>query len=103
MVGSIERHFPTLFDQVDEESREERESEQGTDSGAGESNQGAAQTYGILPYVLTYCQLTNETITTAYASSVIHLFYVVSYETERRERENEQRKRYMQRGYSGMR
>ena len=100
MVGSINKNFPTLFDQVDEENRE---SDPGADSEAETGDKAAEQAYGILPFVLTYCQLTNETITTAYTSSVIHLFYVVSYEVERRERENEQRKRYMQQGYSGMR
>lgn len=52
--------------------------------------------------MLTYCSVTNETITAAYKGSVIHLFYVASYEYERRKKENERRSMYMRNGFSGM-
>lgn len=50
--------------------------------------------------MLTYCRVTNETISEAYKGSVNHLFYIVTYETERLMKENDMRRRYMKGGYS---
>lgn len=58
--------------------------------------------FGIVPYVLTYCRVTNEPISAVYRSSVIHLFYIVSYETERKKLENEALKKYRVKGYNQM-
>lgn len=52
--------------------------------------------------MLTYCRVTNETISAVYRSSVIHLFYIVTYETERLRRENEQLRKYQRNGYRGI-
>lgn len=99
MVTKIHTNFPILFDQPDDENEEHRSGEvERTES----EDRRTANTFGILPYILTYCRITNETITAAYGSSVIHLFYVVSYETERLMKEEEMRKRYMRRGYGGL-
>lgn len=43
--------------------------------------------------------MTNTAIADAYRSSVIHMFFVVSYETVRKRRENEELKRY-RKGYA---
>ena len=92
MVEKIHGNFPALFDL-------EADSQEGEDSGEeGGGNEGpagrAASDYGILPYLLTYCRITNETLTDAYKGSVLHLFYVVSYETERMEAEVERLRRH---------
>lgn len=36
--------------------------------------------FGILPFVLKYCEVTNETISNVMNESVNFVFYVVSYE-----------------------
>lgn len=56
--------------------------------------------YGITPYVLTYCRITNEPISAVYRSSIIHMLYIVSYETERKRQENEALKKYRRGGYT---
>lgn len=37
-------------------------------------------TFGIIPFVLKYCEVTNETITNVMNESVNMVFYIVSYE-----------------------
>lgn len=68
----------------------------------GERDRAPVQTFGILPYILTYCRVTNEPISEVYKSSATHLFYVVTYETERRRRENEELRKYVKGGYKSM-
>ena len=99
MVESVHSHFPALFDPQDEEGREDRPD---ADGETGERGGQSVQPYGITPYVLTYCRVANTPIAEAYKSSVIHLFYIVTYETERLRRENERLKQYMRKGHSGM-
>lgn len=43
-----------------------------------------------MPYVLTYCDLTNETFTSVMLENVCQVFYIVSYEVERLRKEREQ-------------
>jgi hypothetical protein len=50
--------------------------------------------------VLTYCRITNEPISAVYRSSIIHMLYIVSYETERKRQENEALKKYRRGGYT---
>ena len=42
-----------------------------------------------MPYILTYCKLTNHTFNATLRESVIQVFYVVSYEVDRLNREKE--------------
>ena len=97
MVEELHRHFPTLFDQDDTGGEEGEDS-----AGAGGEAEGRGGNpfvaYGITPYVLTYCRVTLTPIAEVYKSSVIHLFYIVSYETMRKRRENEELKKY-RKGY----
>ena len=98
MVEKIHGNFPTLFDQMDD--GEEDADTEGESRGVEEQGRGAKDPYGIIPYVLTYCRVTNETISEAYKGSVNHLFFIVTYETERLMKENDMRRRYMKGGYS---
>lgn len=52
--------------------------------------------YGLIPYLLTYCKLTNETITAAWRESVMQVLVVVNYEAERIEQENQRLRRLAQ-------
>ena len=100
MVKSIHTNFPALFDQDDEE----REDGEDAARDAGETGKGSAnpfQSFGITPFVLTYCRVACTPIAEVYKSSVIHLFYIVSYETERKRKENEELKKYRRSGYGG--
>lgn len=36
--------------------------------------------FGIIPFLLKYCEVTNETITSVMNESVNFVFYIVSYE-----------------------
>lgn len=89
MVEKIHGNFPALFDQQEDE----REDDGGKGGGNEVPASGFASGYGILPYLLTYCRVTNETLSEAYRGSVIHLFYIVSYETERLEADAERIRR----------
>lgn len=49
----------------------------------------------MIPYLLTYCKLTNETYTDAMRESVMQVFIIVNYEVERIEKENRRMKAMM--------
>lgn len=36
--------------------------------------------FGIIPFILKYCEVSNETITSVMNESVSFVFYIVSYE-----------------------
>ena len=48
---------------------------------ANQINQGNGLTqFGIIPYLLKYCEVTNETLTDVMNESINLIFYIVSYE-----------------------
>ena len=99
MVKSIHRNHPALFDLPEEDE----ESEQGTTESFESGNQSALSAFGIIPFVLTYCQLTNETLTAAMRESVLQVLYIYNYEHIRRLADEENRRRYSVGGFGGMR
>jgi hypothetical protein len=98
MVKELHGHFPALFDPpIDEGEDGEDAPRAGEEAGSGGG--GVFAPYGITPFVITYCKLTNTPIMEVYRQSVTHLFYIVSYETVRRRQENEELKKY-RKGYA---
>lgn len=88
LLRQIHDSYPSLFTPQAQEDDEEEENEQGRDKRPGEEYQDNGGTsHGILPYVLSYTKLTNETITTAFETSIMMLLYVVEYEVDRLEHE----------------
>jgi hypothetical protein len=59
--------------------------------------------YGIIPFVIGYCQLTNETLTTAMRESVLQVLYVYNYEHTRKTLDEEYRRKYSVGGFGGIR
>lgn len=49
--------------------------------------------FGIIPYVLKYCEVTNETISDVMNESVNFVFYIVSYEVLKAKEQEKQLKR----------
>lgn len=49
--------------------------------------------FGIIPYVLKYCDVTNETISDVMNESVNFVFYIVSYEVLKAKEQEKQLKR----------
>lgn len=48
--------------------------------------------FGIIPYVLKYCEVTNETISDVMNESVNFVFYIVSYEVIKAKEQEKQLK-----------
>lgn len=48
--------------------------------------------FGIIPYVLKYCEVTNETISDVMNESVNFVFYIVSYEVLKAKEQEKQLK-----------
>lgn len=69
--------FPLLFNQASEEVED-------GESGEKETNRQPIQNgflqFGIIPFILKYCEVTNETITNVMNESVNFVFYIVSFE-----------------------
>lgn len=55
---------------------------------AEKEEQIAENPYGLLPIVLTYCRITNETVTKAFQESVYQVLWIASYEADRINKEN---------------
>lgn len=69
--------FPLLFNTTSEEvedgeSEEERVNQKHKEDGL--------LGFGIIPFILKYCEVTNETITNVMNESVNFVFYIVSFE-----------------------
>ena len=76
-ITSILTAFPLLFDTT---SREDGDAD-GEETDANQINQGNGLTqFGIIPYLLKYCEVTNETLTDVMNESINLIFYIVSYE-----------------------
>jgi len=100
MVKKIHSNYPALFDLPDPQDEEEQGEGEGTQEGTG----NPLKSFGIIPFILTYCQITNETFTSALRESVIQVLYIYSYEHTRKVMDEENRKRYMNaNGFSGLR
>lgn len=48
--------------------------------------------FGIIPFILKYCEVTNETITSVMNESVSFVFYIVSYEVLKAKEQEKQLK-----------
>lgn len=48
--------------------------------------------FGIIPYVLKYCEVTNETISDVMNESINFVFYIVSYEVLKAKEQEKQLK-----------
>ena len=76
-VHSIHKNFPQLFEQENEE--DEGQGNEETISNTNSSYRQLQQ-FGIIPYVLTYCKLTNHTFGEAMTHNINTVFYLVSYD-----------------------
>ena len=65
--------FPDLFNQEDEEGEDGEESNRPIQKG------GLVQ-FGILPYILTYCNATNEKLSDALEQPINLVLYVMTFE-----------------------
>lgn len=74
-MGNIHQNFPTLFDTEIEESKSTEELEEGNNTSDGDFKQ-----FGILPYVLKFCEVTHHTFNEAMEFDISTVFYIVSYE-----------------------
>jgi hypothetical protein len=66
-----------LFNQGSEEDEDTEEVEERT---YPQYSQSGLMEFGILPYILKYCEVTNETISAVMNESINFVFYVVTYE-----------------------
>lgn len=61
----------------EEDEGDRQEEEETTDRQFG---QNQFTSFGIIPFILKYCEVTNETISNVMNESVNMVFYIVSYE-----------------------
>lgn len=66
-----------MFAETGEEVKDGKKEEEGV---AQQFKEDGFVGFGIIPYILKYCEVTNETITSAFKESVNFVFYIVSYE-----------------------
>lgn len=84
-ISNICDNFPLLF-----EGRSEGDTKgEGDERGVG---QNKFAPFGIIPYLLKYCEVTNETLTTVMKESVRLVFYIVSYEVVKAKEQERQLK-----------
>ena len=76
-VQTIISNFSLLFNQASEEVEDGETEEERTNS---KHQEDGLMGFGIIPYILKYCEVTNETITSVMNESVSFVFYIVSYE-----------------------
>lgn len=77
-VTNIYKSFPLLFEGG--YSEDENEGQEDEKSTIRHHRQNEFSNFGIIPYVLKYCEVTNETLTNALLENVNTLFYIVTYE-----------------------
>ena len=94
-ITTISKSFPVLFDERSEED-EDGQTEEEKDIRTNQQN-GLLQ-FGIIPYVLKYCEVTNETITDVMNESVNFVFYIVSYEVLKAKEQEKQLKQIRRHG-----
>lgn len=69
--------FPLLFNQASEEVED---GESGEERVNQKHREDGLMGFGIIPFILKYCETANETITNVMLESVNFVFYIVSYE-----------------------
>ena len=74
-MANIHKNFPTLFAEAPEEIGSSEEFEKELNQNSGDFEQ-----FGIIPYVLKFCEVTNHTLTETLEMDVNTVFYIVSYE-----------------------
>ena len=84
-ITTICNNFPLLFERGDEGDGEGER-----DNNAFGQNKFAS--FGIIPYILKYCEVTNETLTTVMKESVRLVFYIVSFEVVKAKEQDRQLK-----------
>lgn len=90
-VQRINSNFPILFDQSSEEGEHAEGNEIENDRTDSKING-----FGIIPFVLKFCEVTNHNFEEAMNYDVSTLFYIVSYEVIKM-REQEKQIKQMQR------
>ena len=94
-IANILQNFPILFNQSSEEDREEQTEEETTYK---QHQTNGLMEFGIIPYILKYCEVTNETITDVMNESVNFVFYIVSYEVLKAKEQEKQLKQIRRHG-----
>ena len=90
VVGTIHQNFPTLFDQKIEETEATEGIRESNGTGDGINNE-----FGILPFILMFCEITNHTFAEAMDYDVNTVFYVTSYQVQKLKKDDQERKRMM--------
>ena len=80
VVRTIHQNFPTLFNQIDEEAWATEGSNREYEESGESINGDDANPFGILPFVMTFIEVTNHTLEEAMNYDVATLFYIVSYQ-----------------------
>lgn len=81
-IDNVCNSFPLLFERGDE----------GREEDSGPIRQNPIATFGIIPYILKYCEVTNETLTDVMKESINLVFYIVSYEVVKAKEQEKQLK-----------
>ena len=76
-IGNVCTNYPLLFN---EGVREDGDEEGGERYDHRQLTKNDISTFGIIPYCLKYCEVTNEKITDVMNESINFVFYIVSYE-----------------------
>ena len=88
-IQNILSAFPLLFDTPSEEVENGEGEEKRTNQ---QHQENGFVGFGIIPYVLKYCEVTNETISDVMNESVNFVFYIVSYEVLKAKEQEKQLK-----------
>lgn len=88
----IHGNFPILFNQEVKESEDANESENVSNT----SNEGFSA-FGIIPFILKFCEVTNHTFEEAMGYDISTLFYIVSYEVMKAKEQEKQIKQIQNR------
>jgi hypothetical protein len=89
-IGNICTNFPVLFDERDREDEGDRQREE--ERGNRTNGENGFATFGIIPYILKYCEVTNEKFSDVMNESINLVFYIVSYEILRLKEQEKQLK-----------
>lgn len=81
-----------MFSEAAEEDEDRQGSEETIDSGSEKLNG-----YGIIPFILKFCEVTNHNLEEAMDYDISLLFYIVSYEILKAKEQEKQIKRIQNR------
>lgn len=84
-VRQIHENFPILFNQEPKE-------DESTDGNKRETNESGREFsgFGIIPFILKFCEVTNHNFEEAMTYDVSTLFYIVSYEVMKAKEQEKQ-------------